>query len=129
MQLDIAVIGGGPGGSSTAISAARAGLRVVLFEKGPYGRDKVCGDGLTPRAIGALNELNIDHSVAHRIDGLRMIAGKKQRELLWPATDRFPITERCGLDKNLTITYLTWRLNLALMFVSMLKHCPSLRMV
>jgi len=33
---------------------------VVLFEKGPYGRDKVCGDGLTPRAIGALNELNID---------------------------------------------------------------------
>jgi geranylgeranyl reductase family protein len=90
MQFDIAIIGGGPGGSSTAISAARAGLRVVLFEKGPYGRDKVCGDGLTPRAIGALNELNIDYSVAHRIDGLRMIAGKKQRELLWPATDRFP---------------------------------------
>ena len=90
MQFDIAIIGGGPGGSSAAISAARAGLRVVLFEKGPYGRDKVCGDGLTPRAIGALNDLNIDHSVAHRIDGLRMIAGKKQRELLWPATDRFP---------------------------------------
>ena len=90
MQFDIAIIGGGPGGSSTAISAARAGLRVVLFEKSPYGRDKVCGDGLTPRAIGALNDLNIDHSVAHRIDGLRMIAGKKQRELLWPATDRFP---------------------------------------
>ncbi|NDH48743.1 MAG: FAD-dependent oxidoreductase [Acidimicrobiia bacterium] len=90
MQFDIAIIGGGPGGSATAISAARAGLRVVLCEKGPYGRDKVCGDGLTPRAIGALDELGIDHSVAHRIDGLRMIAGKKQRELAWPTTDRFP---------------------------------------
>ena len=90
MQFDIAIIGGGPGGSSAAISAARAGLRVVLFEKASYGRDKVCGDGLTPRAIGALNDLNIDHSAAHRIDGLRMIAGKKQRELLWPATDSFP---------------------------------------
>jgi geranylgeranyl reductase family protein len=90
MQFDIAIIGGGPGGSAAAISAARAGLRVVLCEKGPYGRDKVCGDGLTPRAIAALNELGIDHSVAHRIDGLRMIAGNKQRELAWPTTDRFP---------------------------------------
>ncbi len=30
MQFDIAIIGGGPGGSAAAISAARAGLRVVL---------------------------------------------------------------------------------------------------
>lgn len=90
MQYDILIIGGGPAGSAAAITAARAGLKVGLFEKGPHGRDKVCGDGLTPRAIGALNELRIDHSVSHRIDGLRMIAGKKQRELLWPTTARFP---------------------------------------
>jgi geranylgeranyl reductase family protein len=90
MHYDVAIIGGGPGGSATAIAAARAGLRALLCEKAPYGRDKVCGDGLTPRAIAALNELHIDHSIAHRIDGLRMIAGKKQRELAWPTTDRFP---------------------------------------
>jgi geranylgeranyl reductase family protein len=90
MQYDILIIGGGPAGSAAAITASRAGLRVGLFEKGPYGRDKVCGDGLTPRAIAALNELRIDHSGAHRIDGLRMIAGKKQRELAWPTTARFP---------------------------------------
>jgi geranylgeranyl reductase family protein len=90
MHYDVAIIGGGPGGSATAITAARAGLQVLLCEKAPYGRDKVCGDGLTPRAIAALNELHIDHSIAHRIDGLRMIAGKKQRELAWPTTDRFP---------------------------------------
>lgn len=90
MQPDIVIIGGGPAGSAAAITAARAGLSVRLFEKGPHGRDKVCGDGLTPRAIAALNELRINHSVAHRIDGLRMIAGKKERELSWPSTDRFP---------------------------------------
>ena len=84
------VIGGGPAGAAAAIRAARSGVRVTLFEKGLHGRDKVCGDGLTPRAIAALHELDIDISAAHRIDGLRMIAGKKRRELAWPTTDRFP---------------------------------------
>lgn len=62
----------------------------MLFEKGPHGRDKVCGDGLTPRAVAALNALDLSIADAHRIDGLRMIAGKTTRELSWPTTDRFP---------------------------------------
>ena len=89
-QRDLLVIGGGPAGAATAIRAARAGVRVIVFEKGPHGRDKVCGDGLTPRAVAALQDLDIDISPAHRIDGLRMIAGKTTRELAWPTTDRFP---------------------------------------
>ena len=87
---DLLIIGGGPAGAAAAIRAARAGLRVTVFEKGPHGRDKVCGDGLTPRAVAALKALDIDISPAHRIDGLRMIAGKTTRELAWPLTDRFP---------------------------------------
>lgn len=89
-QRDLLIIGAGPGGSAAAITAARAGLRVTMFEKGPHGRDKVCGDGLTPRAVAALDELKIDLAAAHRIDGLRMIAGKKTRELAWPTSERFP---------------------------------------
>jgi menaquinone-9 beta-reductase len=89
-SVDIAVIGAGPAGAATAIQAARLGASVVVFDKAPYGRDKVCGDGLTPRAVGALNELKIDLSDAHHIDGLRMIAGKTVRELPWPGTSRFP---------------------------------------
>jgi geranylgeranyl reductase family protein len=65
-------------------------LSVVVLEKGQLGRDKVCGDGLTPRAVGALEELKIDIGDSHRIDGLRMIAGKQRRELDWPTTGRFP---------------------------------------
>ena len=57
---DIIVIGGGPAGAATAIRAARHGVNVSVFEKGQHGRDKVCGDGLTPRAVGALQELDID---------------------------------------------------------------------
>ncbi|HEY5663240.1 MAG TPA: NAD(P)/FAD-dependent oxidoreductase [Ilumatobacter sp.] len=89
-HFDIAVIGGGPAGSATAIRAARAGARVVVVDKAPYGRDKICGDGLTPRAVAALAELQIPLDDAHRIDGLRMIAGKQVRELPWPSGGRFP---------------------------------------
>ncbi len=89
-NYDIAVIGAGPAGAATAIRAARSGAKVIVFEKGAYGRDKVCGDGLTPRAVGALNELKIDLADAHHIVGLRMIANKTRRELDWPTTSRFP---------------------------------------
>ena len=48
---DILVIGGGPAGAAAAIVAADAGARVTVFEKGLMGRDKICGDGRTPRAV------------------------------------------------------------------------------
>ena len=89
-RCDIAVIGAGPAGSATAIRAAREGARVILFEKARYGRDKICGDGLTPRAVAALDELKIPLDGAHLVDGLRMIAGKRERELPWSDGDRFP---------------------------------------
>jgi geranylgeranyl reductase family protein len=87
-RFDIAVIGGGPAGAAVATRAARGGARVVVFEKGPYGRDKVCGDGLTPRAVAALEELKIALDHAHRVDGLRMIAGRRVRELPWGSAER-----------------------------------------
>ena len=89
-RSDLLVIGGGPAGAAAAIRAANAGASVTVFEKGAYGRDKVCGDGLTPRAVGALEELKLGIEGAHRIDGLRMIAGRRVRELDWPTTSRFP---------------------------------------
>jgi menaquinone-9 beta-reductase len=104
-ECDLIIIGGGPAGAAAALTAARAGVNVVVFEKGPHGRDKVCGDGLTPRAVSALSELKIDLEGAHRIDGLRMIAGKKTRELLWPANNRFgphgAVLPRKRLDQQL----------------------------
>jgi menaquinone-9 beta-reductase len=103
--VDVVVIGGGPAGAGAALRAASAGLRVVVFEKAQYGRDKVCGDGLTPRAVAALEELKVDLAPAHRIDGLRMIAGRQRRELAWPSTGRFPdhgaVWPRHRLDAHL----------------------------
>ena len=105
VRRDVAVIGAGPAGSAAAIRAARGGARVTVFEKASPGRDKVCGDGLTPRAVSALSGLGIALDGAHRIDGLRMIAGSTRRELLWPADNRFgahgAVWPRRALDKHL----------------------------
>ena len=102
---DLLVIGAGPAGAAAAIRAARGGAKVVVFDKAPYGRDKVCGDGLTPRAIAALNELDIDFGDAHHIVGLRMIANSTVRELDWPSGGRFPnhgaVWPRRRLDASL----------------------------
>ena len=97
--VDLAIIGAGPAGAAAAIHAARAGADVVVFDKALYGRDKVCGDGLTPRAVGALNELKIDMGDAHHIDGLRMIANKTVRELAWPSHEPVP-ESRGGLAET-----------------------------
>ncbi|MHA2198877.1 MAG: NAD(P)/FAD-dependent oxidoreductase [Candidatus Thorarchaeota archaeon] len=46
-DYDVIVVGGGPGGSATAICCANAGKKVLLIEKGPRNRDKPCG-GVLP---------------------------------------------------------------------------------
>ena len=59
-EVDVVVVGAGPSGSATAHHLARRGRRVLLLEKTGFPREKVCGDGLTPRAGAALAGLGVD---------------------------------------------------------------------
>lgn len=56
-RYDFVVIGGGPAGCSAAISAARAGGKVLLLERGRFPRHKVCGEFISPEATGLLRNL------------------------------------------------------------------------
>lgn len=62
--FDLAVIGAGPAGAATAYHAARMGLRVALLDRAQFPRDKVCGDGLTARAVAELRSLDAETAVA-----------------------------------------------------------------
>jgi geranylgeranyl reductase family protein len=92
-DADAIVVGAGPGGSSTAFHLAQHGLNVLLLEKTEFPREKVCGDGLTPRAVKQLVNMGIDTSekagwLHNR--GLRVIGGGVRLELDWPDLASFP---------------------------------------
>lgn len=90
---DVIVVGAGPGGSSVAAYLAMAGLDVLLLEKTHFPREKVCGDGLTPRAVRELVSLGIpmpEDDGWIRNKGLRIIGGGMRLQLDWPDNSTFP---------------------------------------
>ncbi len=93
-DADVIVVGAGPGGSAAATVLARQGLDVLLLEKSQFPREKVCGDGLTPRAVRMLVRLGIDTSTQagwlHN-KGLRIYGGRVDPfDMPWPELSDFP---------------------------------------
>ncbi|MEM7334438.1 MAG: geranylgeranyl reductase family protein [Chloroflexota bacterium] len=58
-KYDVVVVGAGPAGSAAAFFLRQRGLEVALLDKATFPREKTCGDGLTPRAIGVLDEMGL----------------------------------------------------------------------
>jgi menaquinone-9 beta-reductase len=56
-MYDLIVIGGGPAGSSAAITAHKAGARVLLLEKSRFPRHKVCGEFVSGESLNVLSKL------------------------------------------------------------------------
>ena len=91
-DADVIVVGGGPGGAATAFHLAKHGAKVLVLEKSEYPREKVCGDGLTPRAVKQLITMGVDVNAKGwwRNRGLRVIGGGVRLELDWPDLASFP---------------------------------------
>ena len=92
-SADVVVVGAGPGGSATAAYLAMSGLDVLLLEKTQFPREKVCGDGLTPRAVRELVTLGIptpEDDGWIKNHGLRIIGCGMRLQLDWPDSSGFP---------------------------------------
>jgi menaquinone-9 beta-reductase len=95
-SADVVVAGAGPGGAAAAAHLAARGYDVLLLEKDRFPRDKVCGDGLTPRVVGELLELGMEDEAHGRVPGwatqrgLRIHGGSTVMELPWPELDDWP---------------------------------------
>jgi len=107
-SADVIVVGAGPAGSSTAFHLAQAGLDVLVLEKSYFPREKVCGDGLPPRAVKQLVGMGIplnpeDGWFPNK--GLRIIGGGVRLELDWPDLASYPgygmMRSRRGFDETL----------------------------
>ena len=90
---DVIVVGAGPAGCAAAITAARAGLDVLLVDKAPaFPRPKACGDALTPRAVAALSGLGLVPPPGwHKTYGMALYGERDEPHTFdWPATSGLP---------------------------------------
>lgn len=58
-KADCIIVGAGPAGSVCATYLARRGIGVRLVDRSTFPREKVCGDGVTVRAIEVLEDLGL----------------------------------------------------------------------
>jgi geranylgeranyl reductase family protein len=106
-HADVIVVGAGPAGASAAYHLAEAGVDVLVLEKSEFPRDKICGDGLTPRAVRQLIAMGIDIDGPGwmRNKGLRIVGAGHRLELPWPDLATFPayglVRTRTDLDEVL----------------------------
>ncbi len=83
-QFDLAIVGAGPAGSSCAITAARLGARVGLFEAKDFPRHRVCGEFVSAESLDVLAGLLQDLPAAETlfqgapvIDRTRFLLGER----------------------------------------------------
>jgi geranylgeranyl reductase family protein len=109
MKYDVIIAGGGPAGATTAFYLARRDVRVLLLDKAIFPREKVCGDGIAPRAVRTLYKMGLQERIDghfNKFHGFRFAgAGKTVVENRIPFTPGFPdhgyIIKRYDLDKIL----------------------------
>ncbi|MEZ0164951.1 geranylgeranyl reductase family protein [Kineococcus sp. LSe6-4] len=107
-DADVLVVGAGPAGSTLARHLADAGRRVLVLEKSSFPREKVCGDGLTPRAVHELDQLGLRTGTSEgwiRNKGLRLLGGGVRMQVPWPEITDFPdhglVATRSSFDQAL----------------------------
>jgi len=62
-KYEVIIVGGGPAGSSCATVLAQAGIRVGLFEKEKFPRNKICGETVNPKCWELFDILGVSPAI------------------------------------------------------------------
>ena len=88
MEVDVAIIGAGPAGSTLAALLAQRGARVALFDRDTFPRDKLCGEFLSYDALPVLESLGvldtIDRAGAPHIESCRVVGSRRTYDFALP---------------------------------------------
>ena len=103
--FDVAIIGGGPAGSSSAAFCARAGLHTLVLERERFPREKVCGDCINPscwpvleRLAIAAQVLDLSHSELNSVEFIAIDGHKVSVDL--PTGDP-PVAREISVKRSL----------------------------
>ena len=107
--VDVAIVGGGPAGSTCAAFCAAAGLRTLVLDRERFPREKVCGDCLNPlcwpllRGLGLVERARqLPHAL---LDAVEFIAIGGEKVIVdLPAGDEREIAIKRSLFDNLLST-------------------------
>lgn len=92
MEVDVAIVGAGPAGSTLAALLAGRGVSVALYDRDAFPRDKLCGEFLSYDALPVLEPLGvideIDQAGAPRIERCRIVGSSRTYEFPLPHVSR-----------------------------------------
>jgi menaquinone-9 beta-reductase len=92
MNVDVAIVGAGPAGSTLAALLAQRGARVALLDRDVFPRDKLCGEFLSYDALPILDGLGVLHAIdekrAPHIERCRVVGSHRTYEFALPHAAR-----------------------------------------
>ena len=90
---DAVVVGAGPAGTMTALELARCDLSVLVVERQPMPRWKVCGACLSPGTLELLSEAGL----AHPLDGVPL---RRLRLAAWSTEACVPLSGSIAVSRR-----------------------------
>ena len=88
MEVDVAIVGAGPAGSTLAALLARRGVSVALIDRDRFPRDKLCGEFLSYDALPVLERFGVTLAGTPAIGNCRVVGRHRTYAFAFPHAAR-----------------------------------------